>query len=304
MKVKSIEKVLKNKFYEWVDTIDDQFVKDLVVENTIITGGCIASMLLGEEVNDFDIYFADTITAEAVAKYYVKKFIEKNHPKGSWGEIRMKVLTIPNRVLVEIKSAGVMSEGGSTGYRFFEQPPASATDITTNEYMDDLFSHVQEDVESDDPYRPVFISQNAITLSNDIQLVIRFTGSPETIHSNYDFVHCMNYWTSRDMKVVTNNDSLLSLLSKELVYKGSKYPICSLVRTRKFIKRGWTINAGQYLKMSWQVSKLNLEDHGVLQDQLIGVDTAYFSELLRSLKGTNLKDVSDTYLAELVDKIF
>lgn len=46
MKAKTIKKVINKKLEEWFQTIDDPFVKGLVMENTIVTGGCIASMLL------------------------------------------------------------------------------------------------------------------------------------------------------------------------------------------------------------------------------------------------------------------
>src|SRR3546814_2013322 len=51
---------------------------------------------------------------------------------------------------------------------------------------------------SDPTYRPVFVSTNAITLSDKIQIVLRFYGEADAIHENYDFVHCTNYWTSKE----------------------------------------------------------------------------------------------------------
>ena len=122
-----------------------------------------------------------------------------------------------------------------------------------------------------------------------------------------DFVHATNYWTY-DTGVVLNQRALESILNKELFYIGSKYPICSLVRTRKFIKRGWQINAGQYVKMSFQISKLNLEDIYVLEDQLVGVDSIYFLNFINSLKQKYMKDknfvLTQDYLTTVIDKIF
>src|SRR3546814_2858608 len=79
---------------------------------------------------------------------------------------------------------------------------------------------------------------------------------------------------------VCSSDLLESLLCKELRYVGSKYPVCSVIRLRKLIRRGWVINAGQILKMMMQVSELDLTNPAVLQDQLTGVDSAYFIELM------------------------
>jgi hypothetical protein len=48
---------------------------------------------------------------------------------------------------------------------------------------------------------------------------------------------------------------------------------------KKFIQRGWTVN-GRNPKMLFQVSELDLKNIEVLEEQLIGVDVAYFSLLI------------------------
>ena len=94
------------------------------------------------------------------------------------------------------------------------------------------------------------------------------------------------------------------MLAKELRYVGSKYPICSVIRLRKFIKRGWTVNAGQILKMMMQISELDLKDHKVLQDQLTGVDAAYFCQLVSMVKENDPEKVNSAYLVEIIDRMF
>jgi hypothetical protein len=82
--------------------------------------------------------------------------------------------------------------------------------------------------------------------------------------------------------------------------------LCSFIRTRKFLKRGWHIDAGQYLKMAWDLNKLNLKDMKVLEDQLTGVDSAYFHEVIGLLDERIKvgKEIDDAYLMQVVDKIF
>ena len=91
-------------------------------------------------------------------------------------------------------------------------------------------------------------------------------------------------------------------LTKELKYVGSRYPICSLFRLKKFIRRGWTITAGETLKIAWDINKLNLMDREILYDQLCGVDAAYFHEIIAALKGVG--DIERTYLFELINRVF
>lgn len=70
--------ILNAKHKSLVESITDKTVQELVQKNTIITGGSIASMLLKEEINDFDFYFTNFETCEAVARYYVNQFIKQH----------------------------------------------------------------------------------------------------------------------------------------------------------------------------------------------------------------------------------
>ncbi len=306
MKPKFIRLVLKKKFDDWVKSIEDEGLRKVVKENTIITGGSIASMLLKEKVNDYDLYFRDIETTKAVAEYYVKKFKELNKESKMRGvPVSLSVLVEDDRVKIIAKSSGIASESQDDAkYEYFEINDPD--DPASTEFIEHLVS-IRGRVEKKDApkYRPVFLTSNAITLSDKIQIVIRFFGEPDEIHENYDYIHCMNYWTSWNNRLVLRKDAVLSLLTKELKYKGSKYPIASLVRARKFIQRGWSINAGQFLKMAFQISELDLHDVRVLEDQLTGVDVAYFMELIKLIReGEKTKEIDATYIAELIDKIF
>lgn len=312
MKAKTIKKIIKAKVDDWLSSIEDEAVRELASKNTIVTGGCIASMLLKEPVNDFDLYFANKETTVAVAKYYVSRFHSKNKAGIA---VPIHVDHSEDRVRIVVKSAGIASEEGTEKpYEYFEGRP----DDEAGNYVGDVLNDagdIEEALEAtteaalavDDgkpKYRPVFLSTNAITLSHKMQIVLRFYGSADTIHENYDYVHCTNYWTSKDDELVLRQPALESLLAKELRYVGSKYPICSVIRLRKFIKRGWTVNAGQILKMMLQISELNLKDHTVLQDQLTGVDAAYFVQLVSKVKENDPEKVNSAYLVEIIDRMF
>lgn len=304
MKAKNIRIVIRKKLREWWKSIKDEEVRKLAEENTIVTGGAIASMLLGEEVKDFDVYFRTQDAAHRVASYYVDLFKEDNTDKFN---IRIEVLE--DRVSVIVKSAGIATEkDGTNDYQYFE-----TTNPEDNEAEEYLQSVVDVDVDASDDeeegkqkkkYRPKFMTTNAITLSDKIQIVTRFFGEPQNIHENYDFVHCTSYYTSWNGQLEIPKEALLSLMSKELRYVGSKYPICSILRLRKFIDRGWYITAGQVMKMCWQAAELDLSDFEVLKEQMTGVDFAYFQEIIEALSKRDEKRVDGAYLFELLDRIF
>ena len=210
------------------------------------------------------------------------------------------------QIKIVIPSNGAVSENEDV----LSQPHDGAVEALekADEIKADDLDKIDEGQPERPPYRPIYLSSNAITLANKVQIVVRFYGNPDEIHENYDFVHCTNYWTSEHKEVVLKEAALEALLTKELRYVGSKYPVCSVIRTRKFLGRGWTINAGQYLKMLFQVSELDLKNLDVLEDQLTGVDSAYFFHLIEALRSKQKSDetfkVSADYLSSLVDRIF
>ena len=266
MQIKTIERLISKKFNEWVASIDDEKVRDAVKDNTIISGGCIASLLLKEKINDFDLYFANEETAQMVAVYYVGFFNDLNGTK-------IEATLDDGRIRILVQGIEKENKG------------------------------------HDEEYRPVCITTNAITLSDKIQIITRFYGDADTIHENFDYIHCTNYWDSGTKKVTTNKQALESLLSKHLFYSGSKYPLCSIIRSRKFIQRGWRISAGQYLKMCLQLQSFDLGKVSTLKEQLLGVDAAYFNILIRTLesrqeKGTITGEIDASYIVKLIDEIF
>jgi hypothetical protein len=313
MKAKTIKSVLRKTINEWLESIEEPDVREAARRATIVTGGAIASMLLGEPVSDFDVYFRDRDTARKVAIYYVRRF----QPKARNGiPCAISVDNSTERVKIVIKSAGIASEDGADKpYQYFETQGDSEASGYVGEVMQDP-GDIQDTYEQTEDaalatqddgkpkYRPVFMSTNAITLSHRLQIILRFYGEPDQIHENYDYVHCTNYWKCWDGELVLRPAALEALLAKELRYVGSKYPICSLFRLRKFIRRGWTVNAGQILKLSMQVSALDLTDIAVLEDQLTGVDVAYFLEVIDKLKAKDPTKVNTAYLIEIIDRMF
>lgn len=300
-------------FNNFLESVESEEVKEALREGTIITGGALVSLLQGEKPHDYDLYFKDFKTCYKVADYFVEKFNEEHKKKAS---IKIKTSKEINEhstdkwisyenALEEIKNNGeprikiFIQSSGVAGEEDIEDDDMQ-TNITPDANIDEI--------EEKPKYVPKYLTSNAISLSGKIQLVIRFYGDPQEIHENYDFVHCTNYWTSWEKKVTLKLEAMEAIINKELIYVGSKYPLCSIIRTRKFINRGWTINAGQYLKMCMQLNELDLKNIQVLEDQLVGVDSTYFNILISALqekqKSNNDFEVSSSYVASIVDKIF
>lgn len=303
-----IKRELKAKVEDWLSTITDENVRNEAARNVIVTGGSICSMLMGDPVNDYDMYFRNKGTARMVAEYYVAKFNEAKKLTTAEGvgscTPYVKEDTIANikgqteeRVVIYMKSSGVAAEDQGT-YDYFEGKPVEET----VKFAETLIKDKGDD--SGAKYRPVFLSQNAITLSHKVQLVIRFFGEPQQIHDNYDFVHAMCFYDHHTGELNLPAEALEAMLSRTLIYRGSLYPIASIFRTKKFIERGWRITAGQQLKIMWQISEIDLKDSATFMEQLTGVDQAYMWQLIEALKDVDPERINSAYVSTIIDRIF
>lgn len=235
----SIRKTIRKKLDDWFKTINDESLVEDLKNNVMVTGGAITSLIMNEDVNDYDVYIENKEVLERLCMYYTEDLDFELTDK--YGEDRVYL------------------------YRTYD----GVSYFWNNK---------------DKAYAPLVVSSNAITLTSDIQIVCRFFGTPEEIHSNYDFEHCKGIYTYKDDKVHISKEVYECTINKNLRYTGSKYPLASLIRTRKFIKRGYKINAGQYVKMALQLQDFNLKDPEVLSDQLCGVDLFLFEMIINQIK--------------------
>lgn len=303
-KRKTIIRTISHKMNKWLESIADEPLRERVRRAYFVSGGAIASMLLGDLPNDYDVYMTDLEVARDLANYYLaelQKPEEGENASDKTSELVSKVEAriVDDRVRIMIKSAGVLdAEQGLDGYQYFEQLPVAEMD----QYIERLRKKKDKD------FHPAIATSNAISLHGGVQIIFRFVGTPDVVHKNFDFVHCLGYYhpnvhsfdDSSGLQITTA--TLESILTRELQYVGSMYPICSMFRIKKFVNRGWTITAGTMLKISWDISKLDLHIPSVLQEQLVGMDAAYFHQVICLLKEAG--DIDRTYLFEIVNRVF
>ncbi len=287
MQIKTIRKILISKMEDWLASITDEKLRTKVKNNLLVSGGSITSMLLDIEVNDYDIYIKDMDVLIALVKYYTQAYpdirILDGRNKDTYLDeesMRTGILKYSINNLKE-DQVKLFFEGGDGGIRIDE-------------------NYNNKDTVN---YLPTFFSPNAISLSKNVQIVTRFHGNNEEIHKTFDFIHATNYFTFKE-GLATNKEALESILSKQLKYQGSLYPLTSIIRMKKFIKRGWNINAGEILKIMFQISELDLTNISILEDQLIGIDVAYFSKLIEILRNNSDSNMTSQYLNTLIDRVF
>lgn len=302
MQVKTIQKNIQTKLEEWLKTITDEELAKNVKENILVSGGSITSMLLNEPVNDYDIYLMDIDVCKRLAKYYTQTFQdvvifdgrEKQKLVDKYNEEND---TIDGKLPIDRNNSFAIS------LRNLKDDQIKLYFNGANGGM-----KVNDGIDEDKlNYTPLYFSPNAISLSHNLQIVLRFWGTAEQIHKTFDYIHATNYFTFKE-GLVRNLEAVESILTKQLKYQGSYYPVTSIIRAKKFIKRGFNIGAGELLKIMFQISQLDLTNPDVLEEQLIGVDVAYFDLIITALRNKMDSDkdfkLSAEYFNKLIDRVF
>jgi hypothetical protein len=96
------------------------------------------------------------------------------------------------------------------------------------------------------------ITENSINLSDKAQFIIKFTGEPKEVIDNFDWQHIKSHYQYPD-KLYLTDDVYKLIVEKDLVYTGSKYPLSSMLRTRKFIKKGWNVSTKTILNITLDI---------------------------------------------------
>lgn len=142
--------------------------------------------------------------------------------------------------------------------------------------------------------RIVFESPNALTFDNKFQFMLKHYGNPNAMVNSFDFEHLKIYkcYNSPINLYRVNGNIYKILLEKHLLYSGSKYPLASLMRVRKYIKRGWFIPASQMLSIVFDIMAM----YNILDEN---PDAEYNKDTLK-LKRRNMEIDVDTLVEQMM----
>jgi hypothetical protein len=161
---------------------------------------------------------------------------------------------------------------------------------------------------------PYFKSPNAISWKRKahgsrsvfhVQLITRFIGSPREIFDWFDFTIVQGSYDFIYRQFEFGDRFFQDVAARRLVYCGkSKYPICAMYRTKKYMARGYTCPGSTIMHISLSIVRLEIKTYKDLKEQLMGIDTAYLQDLLNQEKYNDSLPVDyGVFLADALSSI-
>ena len=116
-----------------------------------------------------------------------------------------------------------------------------------------------------------------------VQLIKRIYGQPCIVIGRFDYTICMAAYLPMSGQIVLEKDFLYHLSGKELHYNIGEYPLASLWRAKKYLKKGFDFPAVEIIKLALTINNLKIKDYKGLKEQLEGIDTLFLMDLTNAL---------------------
>ena len=70
MTFSEISNILDDVVTQWLDSIDNEELRNTFAENVLVSGGSIGSLIRNETPNDYDLFFRNQETVNLISNYY------------------------------------------------------------------------------------------------------------------------------------------------------------------------------------------------------------------------------------------
>ncbi len=253
--VRTVNNLCESKLLE-LNLGSKSYNKDILC-NSFIAGGAIISLSKEEKVKDYDLFVTSSDSVISLFNTLVRRT-----PNGSCFELVVnKDEQNPNLKRGSLKLA--------EGFR----------EKNLDDFIDNFNYSCKQNKSYNRTYKvlPVYLSKNALTLSNGIQLIFRFIGEPKEVFTSFDYEHCKVYWRPNPLglllgTVTYEGRSQESIAKNELIYTGNtRFVLSAISRLNKFIKRGWGIAPSSLLSLALSSSKVDWANRQALEEELLGI---------------------------------
>ena len=147
---------------------------------------------------------------------------------------------------------------------------------------------------------------NAITIKAGdgkiFQFITAITGIPESVIKQFDFTVCMCAYDPGISVYIMHKDFLPDLAARQLIVNPcANYPLASIMRIPKYLKKGFSISGIETVKLSLMATEADVSTMDKAKEQLMGIDIIILMEVFALMEKdcqTEWKDAMD-----LLDKI-
>ena len=134
------------------------------------------------------------------------------------------------------------------------------------------------------------------------QIIKIYTGTPKDVIAKFDFTVCQAAWSEQD-KFTFGDGFFHHLAQRRLVVNvGTEFPISTLFRVRKYLRRGFTLSGIESIKLGLAIQKLEIKTTKELRRQIMGIDTLFLRELTDALKSDEEKGYEFNEFMALLDE--
>ena len=142
----------------------------------------------------------------------------------------------------------VFLSGGAIGSLLRGEAPKDwdfyfTTEKSMNIFKQHLMRHPDRIMKVDEKYKESvgvdgkMITANAITMEDGSSFITMMYGSPDTIRSQFDYVHCTPYFSLETAKLYISEKQYHACVYKKLIVNNSR--AVKKYRTEKFLSRGY-----------------------------------------------------------------
>lgn len=289
--------------------INNDINNEWILENCYVAGGACVSNYTRKQINDVDIYFKTKEARDFFMKHYdhSDKYITKD--EDLWkclldidsieGTDTLTKKYEDSGFEIEREMRSISKDEQVLCYNIVGEGTVAKPLLEKQKWM---FEHGYDYVLLHNTYFNVegsddtFLGNKSITIKhNDIkyQFILRFYGEPEQMmNDTFDFQHCKIAYDLKERKYIASEETWQALCKKELIYVNSYYPISSLKRLNKYHSRDFRYSNDTFLNILKDISKLDLNDKYLVEDQMIG----YYEDFNYDVVFNDLNIVDDLFL--------
>ncbi len=208
---------------------------------------------------------------------------------------KLKIESLIPRVLRDLSSYGMFLAGGAIT-SLFTNKEINDFDIYLKK-KEDMLNFLQE--LRDDSHIISVTDKSVLFKSSDILINVILLDAYETaedIFRDFDFTCVMGAYDINNKEFILHESFLIDNASKIIKFNtGTKFPIVSALRIKKYEERGYSISKNEYLRILLTCIQLKITNYNELSSHIGGMYGLDIDSILDTTKEFNLSECIEQF---------